>query len=162
MPKPVEKPTTQVNVAPGATIRFETPKSGRKPKPNPAVMVVQEVNPVGGFVNFLREHAVVGLAIGFIIGLQAQTLVKQLVSSFIDPLFQLLFGQALSQRTFTMHLNDRVAHFGWGAFAYGLLNFLFVMAAIYAIVKFSRLDKLDRPVKKSKKEKEPEHRATVI
>jgi large conductance mechanosensitive channel len=153
-------PNQVQSIAPGSTIRFETPKSDRKPKPNAAVVVVQEVNPVGGFVKFLQEYAVVGLAVGFIIGLQAQTLVKQLVSSFIDPAFQLFFGQALSKRTFTLHLHDRAAEFGWGSFVYGLLNFLFVVAAIYIIVKFFSLDKLDKP-KKSKK-KEDSHEATVI
>lgn len=127
----------------GATIRIEEPKSDRG-KPSPATVVIQEMNPVGGFVNFLREHAVVGLAIGFVIGVQAQALVKQLVSSFIDPAFQLLFGQALSQRTFTVNFNERVAQFTWGGFAYALLNFLFVLAAIYIIVKSLSLDKLDK------------------
>lgn len=154
---------TEVRLAAGSTLRFEEPSSGRKPKPNPAVVVVQEVNPVGGFVNFLREHAVVGLAIGFIIGLQAQTLVKQLVSSFIDPAFQLFFGQALSQRTVTLHFNGREAAFGWGGFVYQLLDFVFVLAAIYVIVKAFNLEKLDKPLKKKiDKVKEKEHDATVI
>jgi large conductance mechanosensitive channel len=147
-------------LAPGSAIRFETPKSNRKPKPNPAIVVVQEVNPVGGFINFLREYAVVGLAVGFIIGLQAQTLVKQLVSSFIDPAFQLFFGQALQKRTFTLSFADRHIPFGWGAFVYVLFDFLFVLAAIYAIVKFFSLDKLDKP--KKNKKKEESHEATVI
>ena len=133
----------------GTTIRIEEPSgtSSRKAKPNPAVVIIQEANPVGGFVNFLREHAVVGLAIGFIIGVQAQGLVRSLVSSFIDPAFLLLFGQKLNQRTFTLEWHDRVASFSWGSFAYGLLNFLFVLAVIYAIVKILNLDKLEQTEK---------------
>lgn len=112
------------------------------------MVVMHEVNPVTGFVAFLRDYAVVGLAVGFVIGLQAQNLVKQLVSSFIDPAFQLLFGQALSQRAFILHFHDRTASFTWGAFVYGMLNFVFVLGAIYVIVKFFSLDKLDKPTKK--------------
>ncbi|MDB5171203.1 MAG: putative Large-conductance mechanosensitive channel-like protein, partial [Candidatus Saccharibacteria bacterium] len=139
------KPEQVTVVTSGSTIRFEEPKSGRQPKTNAAVVVVQEKNPVTGFVGFLREHAVVGLAIGFIIGTQAQALVKLLIASFIDPAFQLLFGQALSQRTFTLHFHERTASFAWGGFAYGLLNFLFVLAAVYIIIKTLSLDKLDKP-----------------
>src|SRR5581483_541305 len=91
--------------------------------------------PVGGFVEFLRERAVVGLAVAFVLGTQVQTVVKQLISSFVDPLFQLLFSgnKALSTRTFTLHFDGRYANFGWGALAYTLIDFLFVAFAIYAV-----------------------------
>jgi large conductance mechanosensitive channel len=135
-------------VTTGTVIRMESPSSGRKPKPNQAFVVMHEVNPVGGFLAFLRDYSVVGLAVGFVIGLQAQTLVKQLVSSFIDPTFNLLFGQALSQRAFMTHFHGRSVSYSWGAFAYALLDFLFVLGAIYAIVKIFNLDKLDKPKKK--------------
>lgn len=155
-----KRPSATVQtITPGTTIRFEEPSSDRKAKPNPAVVVVQEVNPVGGFVEFLREHAVVGLAVGFIIGLQAQTLVKQLVDSFIAPILQVFFGQALQKRTFVVHADGQAVPFGWGAFVYALLDFLFVLATIYMIVKFFGLEKLDKP-KKKKKDEEPS--ATII
>ncbi len=132
-------------VTSGSTIRIEQPKSGRGRKPKVSVVVGNTTDDfVGGFVDFLREHAVVGLAIGFIIGVQAQTLVKQLVDSFISPAFNLFFGQALAQRTFTLHWHERAANFGWGAFVYGFVNFLFVLAAIYALFRFLKLDRLDK------------------
>jgi large-conductance mechanosensitive channel len=99
-------------------------------------------------VSFLREYAVVGLAIGFVIGLQAQNLVRQLIASFIDPSFNLLFGQALNQRTFTLHFHQRVANFPWGAFVYVVMNFLFVLAAIYILVKLFGLDRFEKAKKK--------------
>lgn len=103
-------------------------------------------NPVGGFVEFLRERAVVGLAVGFVLGTQVQTVVKQLISSFVDPMFQLLFSgnKALSNRTFTLHFDGRHANFGWGAVVYALLDFMFVAFAIYAVIKLFQLDKLDK------------------
>ena len=129
------------DVTSGSNLRIEVPKSSRQPKPR----TVSDVNPVGGFINFLREHTIVTLAVGFAIATQVQAVIKQLISSFIDPLFKLLFGEALSQRTFTLHWHGQAANFGWGAFVYGLLDFLFVLAAIYVIIKFLNLDKLDRP-----------------
>lgn len=102
--------------------------------------------PASGFVEFLRERAVVGLAVGFVLGTQIQTVVKQLISSFINPAFQLLFSgnKALSDRTFTLHFNNRHANFGWGALAYAIIDFLFVAFSIYFVIKFFRLDKLDK------------------
>lgn len=127
-------------------VRIEQPRSKRQQKTD-LVEIVQEVNPASGFVNFLREQAVVGLAVGFIIGTQAQTVVKQLVASFVDPLFTLFFGKELSERTFTLTFHGRTADFSWGAFVYMLLNFLFVILAIYVVIKFFKLDKLDKPKK---------------
>ena len=102
--------------------------------------------PVSGFVMFLREHAIVGLAIGFVIGTQVQAVVKQITDSFINPLFALLFSgnKSLAARTFTLHFGRRHANFGWGAFAYTLLDFLFVLAVLYTLIKVSKLDKLDK------------------
>jgi hypothetical protein len=34
----------------------------------------------GDFIDFLRDHAIVGLAIGFVVGTQAQSVVKQLIA----------------------------------------------------------------------------------
>lgn len=145
-----DKQTTRI-VTTGNTVRIEVPTSKNRGKPKISVIdSTDEV--VNGFVDFLREHAVVGLAIGFIIGTQAQGLVKLLVASFIDPAFQLMFGKSLSQRTFTLHWHTHAANFGWGSFAYGLLNFLFVLIAIYAIVKILKLDKLDKPVEEAEEE----------
>ncbi len=102
--------------------------------------------PVGGFVDFLRERAVVALAIGFVLGTQVQTVVKQVIDSFVNPLFQLLFpgNKALNSRTFTLDFHHRSANFGWGAIAYAFLDFLFVAVTVYVIIKIFQLDKLDK------------------
>jgi large-conductance mechanosensitive channel len=113
--------------------------------------MAQDLNPVGGFVAFLREHAIVGLAVGFAIATQVQSVVKQLIASFIDPLYALLFGgQQLSSHTVTLHWHGRQVAFGWGAFAYDLIDFIFVLAIIYLAIKVFHLDDLDKP----KEEKE--------
>lgn len=106
----------------------------------------QVAGSVLGFVNFLREHAIVGLAVGFVIGTQVQTVVKQFITSFIDPLFKLLLpgDQALSARTFRLYFDGRHADFGWGAAVYVLLDFLFVAVTIYVVIKIFKLDRLDK------------------
>lgn len=95
---------------------------------------------VGGFVDFIRERAVVGLAIGFVAGTQAQAVVKQLIDSFITPTFELIFGSSLKNQKFS--IGD--TSFGWGMMAYALINLLFVLMAIYILVKVFKLDKLDK------------------
>lgn len=100
--------------------------------------------PGRGFVGFLRERAVVGLAIGFVVATQMQSVIKQLIASFLDPATKLLFSQKLSEKSFTIHFHGRQADFGWGQFIYSLIYFLFVIFAVYMIVKIFQLDKLDK------------------
>lgn len=104
---------------------------------------------IEGFVDFIRKQGVVGLAIGFIMGIQAKALVDQFSSSFINPLLGLLFNssQPLSDKTMYLQIGSRSATFGWGAFAYAIINFLVISAVIYFTFKWLRLDKLDRKKK---------------
>jgi large conductance mechanosensitive channel len=99
---------------------------------------------VHGFANFLREYSVVGLAVGFVAGSQVAVVVKQLVSSFVDPLFVLLVGKTLTSRTFTLHWHGRHANFGWGSFVYALLDFIFILITIYAAIKLFKLDRFQK------------------
>lgn len=140
------------SVTTGTTIRIEQPKSSRQPKPKITVVMAQEMNPVGGFLNFIREHAIIGLAVGFAIATQVQAIVRQLIASFIDPLYAVLFnGQKLSSMSLTLHWHGRQAIFGWGAFVYALIDFLFVLAIIYIAIKILHLEKLDKALKENEK-----------
>lgn len=129
-------------VTSGTGIRFEQPKSQRGRKRQ---RIVYEVHPIGGFADFLREHTVVSLAVGFAIATQAQTVIKQLIASFIDPLYGLLFSQKLSDKAVVLHFRGRAQSFAWGSFVYTFIDFLFVLAAIYIIIKLLKLEKLEKP-----------------
>ncbi len=137
--KQTEKTTTVKTTAADVTVKQSTASKKK-------TTVSVATRPVGGFIEFLRERAVVGLAVAFVLGTQVQTVVKQLIASFVNPLFQLLFSgnKALSNRTFTLHFNGRYANFGWGALVYTLIDFLFIAFAIYAVIKLFQLDKLDK------------------
>ncbi|HVV25522.1 MAG TPA: MscL family protein [Candidatus Saccharimonadales bacterium] len=143
------KPNSAQLVTTGTTMRIQSPKSNRRPKPSVTKTVAQEVNPVGGFVDFLREYTVVTLAIGFVVATQVQGLVKQLVADFVNPFTQLLFGgTALSERTYTWHFRGQAANFAWGDLVYGVIDFLLVLVIIYIIIKVFKLDKLNKPKNK--------------
>jgi len=149
--RPTRSTIASDSVTPGSTIRFEKPTSTRKPKPNPAIMVVQEINPAHGFANFLRDYAVITVAIGFMIAAQAQIMIRQTINSFIDPLFALFVnGQTLSSKTATISWHGNTQILSWGAFIYALVNFIFVLIVIYIVVKFFALDKLTKKPEEKK------------
>ena len=101
---------------------------------------------MGGFVNFIREQGVVGLAVGLAIGTAAGDTVKKLVTAFIDPLVQLIVGsqQGLQSASFTVEVAGRKGEFLYGAFVSSLITLIAVAFVVYAIVHFFKLDKLDK------------------
>lgn len=100
----------------------------------------------GGFMEFLREQSVVGLAIGLVIGAQVKALADQLIASFINPLLGLVMpgSGALDKKTFTLSLGHKSALFGWGKFTAALLSFTVTAAVIYAVFKMLKLDTLTK------------------
>jgi large conductance mechanosensitive channel len=145
--KPSEQTDTHIVTGQHGDVHITQPKVQGKHAPKITVLVAPDDfarEQVGGFVNFLRQYAVVGLAVGFIVGLQAQTVMKQLVESFITPMLNFLLGQDLMKKQFTIGSGASAAAFTWGKFIYALVNFLFVLLFIYLIVKLLKLDKLDK------------------
>lgn len=134
--KPTAK-TTKKPASKAKTTAIKTVKAATKPVKN---------SPHAGFVDFLREQSVVGLAIGLIIGAQTKSLADQLIASFINPLLGLVMpGKgALDQQTFVLHLNDKTATFAWGSFIAVLLSFLTTAAVVYFVFKFLKLDRLTK------------------
>lgn len=99
-----------------------------------------------GFMSFIREQGVVGLAVGLAIGTAAGDTVKQLVGAFIDPIVQLIVGsqEGLKAASFTVDVLGRKAEFNWGAFVSSLITLLAVALVVYGIVHLLKLDKLDK------------------
>lgn len=102
-----------------------------------------------GFVKFLQDQGVAGLAIGFIIGAQARLVVDQFNASFVDPLLGLIIGSpdGLNNQTFTVTFGGDTAQFAWGAFAYTFVNFIIVSLIVYATYKILHLSKFEKPKK---------------
>ena len=101
---------------------------------------------MAGFVNFIREQGVVGMAVGLAIGTAAGDTVKKLVTAFIDPLVQLVVGsqQGLQSASFTVEVAGRKGEFLYGAFISSLITLIAVAFVVYAIIHFLKLDKLDK------------------
>jgi large conductance mechanosensitive channel len=94
-----------------------------------------------GFKNFVMRGNLVELAVAVVIGTQFSGLVKQFVSSFIDPLLSLVGG--------VPDLGKLVLHVGKATFTYGqflteALTFLISALVVYyaMVLPVSRLLKL--------------------
>lgn len=97
---------------------------------------------VKGFIDFIREQGVVGLAVGFILGGAVSKTVASLVENIINPLVGALLGKvALVDKAFKI---GSVA-IKYGAFISTLVDFAIIAAVVYFGVKALRLDKLDKP-----------------
>lgn len=84
------------------------------------------------FMEFLKEYKVIGLAIAFIIGAAATTLVKSLVDNIIMPIITpFIPGGAWKTATFT--LGPFVI--GWGPFLGELINFVIIAFVVFMIAK---------------------------
>ena len=98
-----------------------------------------------GFMTFVREQGVVGLAVGLAIGTEAGVLVKQIVGSTITPLIDLIVGPGgLEGLKWTVHLGDRTGVFNFGMLIDVLIRFMAVAFVVYLVVHYLRLDRLDK------------------
>ncbi len=114
--------------------------------------------PVHGFMDFVREQSIVGLAVGLAIGTQANATVKALVEGFINPIVSFLVGSqdglllaswnVVGKDTATINywftLGNRVLIFRWGMVLSSIITLIAVLAVIYYVVKGLKLDKLDK------------------
>jgi len=90
-----------------------------------------------GFVDFMREQGVVGLAIGFIIGGAVSKLVASFVSDVINPLVGLIFSvDSLAEMS--------AGVVTYGAFLTALIDFAIIAAVVYFMFKGLGLEKLDK------------------
>lgn len=99
-----------------------------------------------GFVEFIREQGVVGLAVGFILGGAVSKVVASLVSDIINPLLGVVLGFAGDLSTANLSLGS--TKIMYGNFLNVLIDFTVIAAVVYFGVKGLGLDKLDKPKKK--------------
>ena len=95
-----------------------------------------------GFMDFVREQGVVGLAVGFILGGAIAKLVASLVADLINPVLGLFLGAVGGLKE--VYLQIGTAKLMWGSFVSSLIDFLIIALVVYYGVKLLRLDKLDK------------------
>ncbi len=91
-----------------------------------------------GFAEFIRERAVVGLAIGFVLGGAVSKITTSFSNDIVNPILAYIFGG-------TQRLGDlMIGSVAIGKFIASLLDFFILAFTVYLIFKVLRLDKLDK------------------
>jgi len=91
-----------------------------------------------GFLTFIREQGVMGLAIGFILGGAVSSVVKSLVEDVINPLIGLAFNNIDSLR------EVMIGTVKIGSFITALIDFVVIAAVVYFIFRGLGISKLDK------------------
>ena len=95
-----------------------------------------------GFIEFIREQGVVGLAVGFILGGAVSKVVTSLVTDIINPVLGIILGTMgdLSEA----YIPAGNAKIMWGNYVNTSVDFLVIALVVYFGVKIFKLDKLDK------------------
>lgn len=111
------------------------------------IPAVQAPGWLQGFVDFIREQGVVGLAVGLILGVAAKSVIDSLVNNIFNPIIGLLTGGVtLEHKTLCIKHAGAVCKttMNYGQFFSDLISFIIVAAVVYFVVKGLKLDKLDK------------------
>lgn len=101
-----------------------------------------------GFLNFIREQGVVGLAVGFLLGGAVSKLVTALITDIVNPLLGIILGLAGNFKDASWTVGG--TSLMWGNFVSSIIDFLIVAGVVYYGVHGLGLDKLDKPKAKKK------------
>lgn len=97
---------------------------------------------VYGFLDFIREQGVVGLAVGFLLGGAVSKVVTALINDIVNPALGILFGVADELKAASISVGS--AKILWGDFVSVVIDFLIVALVVYFGVKLIGLDRLDK------------------
>lgn len=109
--------------------------------------VVRTPKPLQGFVKFVREQGVVGLAVGLTLGLAAKSLVDSTVANIFNPVIGIMTGGIdLGNRVACLRsLNGTcMTPMRYGQVVSDVIGFLIVALAVYFVVHGLKLDRLDK------------------
>src|SRR5262245_44011152 len=95
-----------------------------------------------GFINFIREQGVVGLAVGFILGGSVSKVVTSLVTDIINPMLGVALGAAGGLKSAYVSIGN--VKIMWGSFINTLIDFFVVSFVVYFGVRLLKFDKLDK------------------
>ncbi|HLC93934.1 MAG TPA: MscL family protein [Patescibacteria group bacterium] len=95
-----------------------------------------------GFVDFIREQGIIGLAIGFVLGGSISKLVTSMVNDLINPLLALGLGRVGELRDIVLRIGS--AKVMVGNFLGTLIDFVIIAFVIYFFFKKLKLDRLDK------------------
>lgn len=95
-----------------------------------------------GFINFIREQGIVGLAVGFILGGAVSKLVSAVIEDVVNPILGVVLGSAGGLKNASLVLGS--AHILYGDLIGVAIDFIVVSLVVYFGIKIIGLDKLDK------------------
>lgn len=95
-----------------------------------------------GFINFIREQGVVGLAVGFILGGAVSKVVSALVTDIINPILGIILGAAGGFKNAFWSVGS--INILYGDLLAVIIDFLVIALVVYFGVKILGIDKLDK------------------
>ncbi len=95
-----------------------------------------------GFIDFIREQGVVGLAIGFILGGAVSKVVSALVTDIVNPILSAILGSTEGLKMASLKLGQ--AEILYGDFLAVAIDFIIIALVVYYGVKIIGIDRLDR------------------
>lgn len=96
-----------------------------------------------GFINFIREQGVIGLAVGFILGGAVSKVVSALVTDVINPILGIVLGAAGGLKIASLNIGS--AQILYGDLISVFIDFLVVSFVVYFGFKALKIEKLDKP-----------------
>lgn len=95
-----------------------------------------------GFIDFVREQGVVGLAVGFLLGGAVSKVVAALITDVVNPLLSVALGAAggIKEASFAIG----TVQIFYGDFVSVIIDFIVVALVAYFGVKLLKLDKIDK------------------
>lgn len=109
---------------------------------------------VSGFMHFVRQQGVVGLAVGLMLGTAIKSFVDSIVLNIVNPIIgYLLGGVDLSDKAVCLSSATDPStgictnSLGYGRVITNLISFISVAAIVYFFVKGLKLDRIDEPTK---------------
>lgn len=95
-----------------------------------------------GFLDFVREQGVVGLAVGFILGGAVSKVVTALVTDVVNPILGLVLGAVGGLKTASFKIGT--AEILYGDFLSVVIDFIVVALVVYYGIKMIGLERLDK------------------
>ncbi len=132
------------------------PKKESEATEKPPVQALEKANvikdriahkQVVGFVDFVREQGIVGLAIGLIVGVAAKGLVDSIVNNIFNPIIGVLTGGVdLGDKFICIKQSGEMcaSKIAYGQVVSDLISFIIVAILIYLMFKMLKLDRLDK------------------
>lgn len=107
---------------------------------------IEPLNPVKGFVEFIRSQGVVSLAVGFILAGSITKFTTSFVNDVINPIVGILISRAGDLKA--NYFQVGTAKIMWGSFISNFIDFIIIAFIVYFGVKILGVEKLDNKKKK--------------